>query len=66
MSIFEYFQVCYEVVKDEELFIQDFLVLCKENKSVYVNVVECLLLVIGEFEMIDIFKYLCFSCIFFN
>lgn len=35
MSIFEHFQARYEAAKDEELSIQDFLALCKENKSAY-------------------------------
>lgn len=53
MSIFEHFQARYEAAKDEELSIQDFLALCKENKSAYANAAERLLLAIGEPEMID-------------
>lgn len=52
MSIFEHFQARYEAAKDEELSIQDFLALCKENKSAYANAAERLLLAIGEPEMI--------------
>lgn len=33
---------------------------------VYVNVVECLFKVIGEFNMVDIFIDFVLSCIFFN
>lgn len=57
MSIFEHFQARYEAAKDEELSIQDFLALCKENKSAYANAAERLLLAIGEPEMIDTSKH---------
>lgn len=64
MSIFEHFQARYEAAKDEELSIQDFLALCKENKSAYANAAERLLLAIGEPEMIDTSKHSRLSRIF--
>lgn len=66
MSIFEHFQARYEAAKDEELSIQDFLALCKENKSAYANAAERLLLAIGEPEMIDTSKHSRLSSIFSN
>ncbi|MDN3698058.1 MULTISPECIES: PrkA family serine protein kinase [Vibrio] len=53
MSIFDHYQARYEAAKDEELSIQDFLGLCKDNKSAYANAAERLLLAIGEPEIID-------------
>lgn len=64
MSIFEHFQARYEAAKDEELSIQDFLALCKENKSAYANAAERLLMAIGEPEMIDTSKHSRLSRIF--
>ena len=53
MSIFDHFQARYEASKDEELSLQDFLALCKDNKSAYANAAERLLMAIGEPELID-------------
>ncbi|MGC9458555.1 MULTISPECIES: PrkA family serine protein kinase [Vibrio] len=53
MSIFDHFQARYEAAKDEELSLQEFLSLCKEDKSAYANAAERLLLAIGEPEVID-------------
>lgn len=53
MSIFNHFQARYEAAKDEELSIQDFLALCKEDKSAYANAAERLLLAIGQPELVD-------------
>jgi len=53
MSIFDHFQARYEASKDEELSIQDFLALCKDDKSAYANAAERLLMAIGEPEVID-------------
>jgi len=53
MSIFEHFQARYEASKDEELSLQDFLSLCKDDKSAYANAAERLLMAIGEPEVID-------------
>ncbi|MDA9555940.1 PrkA family serine protein kinase [Vibrio sp.] len=53
MSIFDHFQQRYEASKQEEMSLQDFLSLCKEDKSAYANAAERLLMAIGEPELID-------------
>ncbi|EED25545.1 PrkA family serine protein kinase [Vibrio sp. MarTm2] len=53
MSIFDHFQARYEASKDEQLSLQDFLSLCKDDKSAYANAAERLLMAIGEPEIID-------------
>ncbi|WCP66063.1 PrkA family serine protein kinase [Vibrio tubiashii] len=53
MSIFDHFQARYEASKDEELSLQEFLALCKDDKSAYANAAERLLMAIGEPEVID-------------
>ncbi|BCL70328.1 putative PrkA serine kinase [Vibrio nigripulchritudo MADA3029] len=53
MSIFDHYQARYEAAKDEELSLQDFLSLCRDDKSAYANAAERLLLAIGEPEVID-------------
>ncbi|MBL4243043.1 PrkA family serine protein kinase [Vibrio fluvialis] len=66
MSIFDHFQARYEAAKDEELSIQEFLALCKEDKSAYANAAERLLMAIGEPEFVDTSKYPRLSRIFSN
>ena len=66
MSIFDHFQARYEAAKDEELSIQEFLALCKEDKSAYVNAAERLLIAIGEPELVDTSKHPRLSRIFSN
>lgn len=56
MSIFDHFQARYEAAKDEELSIQAFLDLCKDDKSAYANAAERLLLAIGKPELVDTSK----------
>ncbi|MEO0889205.1 MAG: PrkA family serine protein kinase, partial [Pseudomonadota bacterium] len=53
MSIFDHYQSRYEAAKDEEMSLQDFLALCKDDKSAYANAAERLLMAIGEPEVID-------------
>ncbi len=53
MSIFDHYQARYEAAKEEELTLQDFLSLCREDKSAYANAAERLLLAIGEPKIID-------------
>ncbi len=66
MSIFDHFQARYEAAKDEELTIQEFLNLCKNDKSAYANAAERLLLAIGEPELVDTSKDPRLSRIFSN
>ena len=53
MSIFDHYRQRYEEAKDEELSLQEFLDICKDDRSSYVNAAERLLMAIGEPEMID-------------
>ncbi|MEF1282634.1 PrkA family serine protein kinase [Vibrio sp. M250220] len=66
MSIFDHFQARYEASKDEELSLQDFLSLCKDDKSAYANAAERLLMAIGEPQVIDTAKNPQLSRIFSN
>ncbi|QMV14076.1 PrkA family serine protein kinase [Vibrio spartinae] len=66
MSIFDHFQARYEAAKEEEISLQDFLQLCKEDKSAYANAAERLLLAIGEPKVIDTSKDPRLSRIFSN
>ncbi|WP_205685921.1 hypothetical protein [Enterovibrio baiacu] len=40
MSIFDHYRQRYEEAKDEELSLQEFLDLCREDRSVYANAAE--------------------------
>lgn len=53
MSIFEHYKSRYEAAKEEEYSIQEFLALCKQDKSCYASAAERLLLAIGQPELID-------------
>ncbi|WP_273993909.1 PrkA family serine protein kinase [Vibrio parahaemolyticus] len=66
MSIFDHYQSRYEAAKDEEMSLQEFLALCKDDKSAYANAAERLLLAIGEPEIIDTAKDPRLSRIFSN
>ncbi|QXO19083.1 MULTISPECIES: PrkA family serine protein kinase [Vibrio] len=66
MSIFDHFQARYEAAKDEELSIQEFLALCKEDKSAYANAAERLLMAIGEPKLVDTSKDSRLSRLFSN
>ncbi|EIU7612539.1 PrkA family serine protein kinase [Vibrio vulnificus] len=66
MSIFDHYQARYEAAKDEEMSIQDFLALCKDDKSAYANAAERLLMAIGEPELVDTSMHPRLSRIFSN
>ncbi|MDH4274952.1 MAG: PrkA family serine protein kinase [Gammaproteobacteria bacterium] len=53
MSIFSHFQARYEEGKEEELTIQEYLDLCKKDRSTYANPAERMLAAIGEPELAD-------------
>ncbi|HEY0922182.1 PrkA family serine protein kinase [Rheinheimera pacifica] len=53
MSIFEHYKSRYEAAKEEEYSIQEFLALCKNDKSCYASAAERLLLAIGKPELTD-------------
>lgn len=53
MSIFSHYQLRYEESKEEELTIQEFLEICKKDRSTYATAAERMLMAIGEPEVID-------------
>lgn len=53
MSIFARYQGRYESLKEEELSLQEYLELCRNDKSAYASVAERMLLAIGEPELLD-------------
>ncbi|WP_076413675.1 PrkA family serine protein kinase [Shewanella sp. UCD-KL12] len=66
MGIFEHYQQRYEKKLDEEYSLQEFLEICKENRSSYASAAERLLIAIGEPEVIDTSKDPILSRIFSN
>ena len=66
MGIFEHYQQRYEEHKQEELTIQEYLALCKENPNTYANAAERLLKAIGEPVMVDTSQDPTLSRIFSN
>ncbi len=66
MTIFNHYRERYEATKEEELSIQDYLNLCKKDKSVYASAAERMLAAIGEPELIDTSKDPRVSRIFSN
>lgn len=53
MSIFDNYQARYESTQQEELSLQEYLNICKEDSSNYANAAERLLEAIGEPELVD-------------
>ena len=53
MSIFSHFQQRFESTQQEELTLQEYLELCKKDRSTYASAAERLLLAIGEPELVD-------------
>jgi len=66
MSIFNHYQSRYEVKKQEEYSLQEYLQLCKDEPSTYASAAERLLLAIGEPEVVDTSKDPRLSRIFSN
>lgn len=66
MGIFEHYQQRYEKKLEEEYSLQEFLEICKQDKSAYATAAERLLLAIGEPELIDTSKNSVLSRIFSN
>ncbi len=66
MTIFSHYRQRYEETKQEELSIQEYLELCKTDKSVYASAAERMLLAIGEPELVDTSKDSRMSRIFSN
>ncbi len=65
-SIFSHYQSRYEKTKEDEYSIQEFLDLCREDKTVYSSAAERLLTAIGEPELVDTSKNPRMSRIFSN
>ena len=53
MSIFSHFQQRFESTQQEELTLQEYLELCKSDRSTYASAAERLLLAIGEPQLVD-------------
>ena len=53
MSIFARYQDRFEAAQEEEMSVQDYLELCKQDATAYASVAERMLLAIGESELID-------------
>ena len=53
MSIFSHFKNRFESTQQEELTLQEYLELCKQDRSTYASAAERLLLAIGEPQLID-------------
>jgi serine protein kinase len=53
MDIFSQYQARYEVTKEEEFTIQEYLDICKQEPMAYANAAERLLQAIGEPEFVD-------------
>ncbi|MDO6619289.1 PrkA family serine protein kinase [Shewanella sp. 6_MG-2023] len=66
MGIFEHYQQRYEQKLDEEYSLQQFLEICKEDRSAYVSAAERMLMAIGESKTIDTSKDPKLSRIFSN
>lgn len=66
MGIFNHFLERYEASQEEELSIQEYLELCKKDKSVYASPAERMLNAIGEPELVDTSQDARLSRIFSN
>ena len=53
MTIFNHYLERYESIQEEELSIQEYLELCKKDRSAYASPAERMLMAIGEAELID-------------
>ncbi|MEZ5610437.1 MAG: PrkA family serine protein kinase [Rhodocyclaceae bacterium] len=53
MSIFNAYQARFEATREEEMSLQDYLELCRDDPSAYASAAERLLMAIGEPEFID-------------
>ena len=66
MGVFEHYQERFEAAREEELSLQEYLDLCKEQPAAYATAAERLLLAIGEPEFVDTSKDPRLSRIFSN
>ena len=66
MGVFDHFQDRYDAVQQEEMSLDDYLMLCKQEPAAYATAAERLLLAIGEPEFVDTSKDSRLSRIFSN
>ncbi|MFT4995350.1 MAG: serine protein kinase [Paraglaciecola sp.] len=66
MDIFHHYQQRYDLHKEEEFSINEFLDVCKQDNTAYASAAERLLLAIGQPEMLDTSKDPSLSRIFSN
>ncbi|HET8707762.1 MAG TPA: PrkA family serine protein kinase, partial [Pseudomonadales bacterium] len=66
MSLFSHYQRRYEVAKEEEYSLQEYLELCKKDRTVYASAAERMLMAIGEPELVDTSRDSRLSRIFSN
>ncbi|MEM9621777.1 MAG: PrkA family serine protein kinase, partial [Pseudomonadota bacterium] len=66
MGVFEHYQERYDAVQQEEMSLDDYLALCREDPKVYATAAERLLTAIGEPEFVDTSKDPRLSRIFSN
>lgn len=66
MSIFDHYKQRFEAEQEQEFTIDEFLQLCKKDKSAYASSAERLLLAIGKPEMVDTSQNPVLSRIFSN
>ncbi|CAM3476654.1 PrkA family serine protein kinase [Parendozoicomonas haliclonae] len=53
MSLFQHYQSRYDSTQQEEMSLQEYLDLCKQDPTVYATAAERMLMAIGEPEMVD-------------
>jgi serine protein kinase len=53
MSIFARYQSRYEALLEEEMSVQEYLEVCKNDKTAYASIAERMLIAIGEPELVD-------------
>ncbi len=53
MSIFSHFQQRFESTRQEEISLQEYLEICKQDRSAYATAAERMLMAIGEPELFD-------------
>ncbi|MBS0553297.1 MAG: PrkA family serine protein kinase, partial [Proteobacteria bacterium] len=53
MTIFNAYQARYEAAREEEISLQDYLELCRSDRTAYATAAERMLMAIGEPELVD-------------
>ena len=66
MSIFDHFQARYETAKEEEYTLQEYLDICKKDRTAYASASERMLMAIGKPQLVDTRKDHRLSRIFSN